>query len=165
MKISKLLSLYNLAKSSDSEESKNAMVLLKKLLQCSGMTLEELLETQNDEKLQFFEIKYNDKNEQTIIHHIASKHKVVLKRYKDKRKGKILLVESTKAFFTSFKQEIDFYIELFKKDLHILLTAFVNKHNLFPPEKEVVVYRRAEYEKYFQMTELLSEETFLKSIK
>lgn len=111
-----------------------------------------------------YEFRYRDNVSKVIILHVLSSlgHEVYIVRIGNK-KQKCFSVNLTGIEYIEAESYINYYKKLWKKEVQLLLMAFVNKHDLFSPDVEeedmsdLTVEELEELERCHQMMRVLSD--------
>lgn len=161
----KLKKIYALAMQGKDGEKEAAKKLLDKLLKKHNISIEEL---EYSEKEDYFVIEYHDKFELRllvqVVYKITGGNNVFDYRLSSGRLSKVKVwVLCKKSQLIEIEFLFDFYKKLFKKEQKYLLSAFIQKHEIFPNEpaadSEPHRYTDEELHKIFSMANGLSDET------
>ena len=128
-----LKKLQALAERGVGGEKETAERKLKELIEKYGIEEEDL----NEDKIIDFDFKYHSEWEKNLLRQLF--YKMFGKEYREKsyipRYGKgsrtTYCIRCTKAECLQLRVEYEFYSELFKEELDLFLSAFIQKHNLF----------------------------------
>lgn len=137
-KLDLLKKLRSLASSSNPHEAKSAEEKLNALLKKYNIDESEINEDEIKDHIYYFKNRYERRLLNQVIYSVMGKKFTSTVFVPSKSKGKNIRcwVRCTESQALEIQVKYDFYIELLYEDIDFMITAFINKHNIFPPNKD-----------------------------
>lgn len=170
----RLLKIYRLSTDGVDGEKETAQRILEANLAKCGLTMDDLIESNDNEEKKTYWFTAKDKYQRMLLGQIYCVFVCKTKQYstytRKDRKYDVGL-EMTKVEATELNMIYDFYLNLWKKELEkqkeVLLHAFINKHNIAlqsanieeMTDEEIRIARRA-----YSMMDDLEDVSFKKQI-
>lgn len=122
--------LRTLAERGDEHERKRALEMFNKIKSKYNLDADLILEDPN--VVEFYEFKFKSNLEKRILNQVIYMVTGDLKTYKVGKKRTFCNTYCTKQQYEEIILAFEFYMSLFNEDLDVFITAFANKHRIFP---------------------------------